>query len=208
MQEIQKVLDEFNFKGFSNLDSWVGDLEEMLENVLQERLIDIITTWINEFENYRNKDVEKKLVRENTFHEIIVSNQTMAVSPAIEYARTFWMTHFHACLGIVCNLPRLDAHAYTGGMGGKDGVDSKSKCFHNLLGKIDKQVLRDAYGKIKEILHGAEVYVETWLSYQGLWEIDINNVYESLGDDIEAWQRILNDIKNGRGTFDNSETEI
>lgn len=29
-----------------------------------------------------------------------------------------------------------------------------------------------------------------------------------LGDDIEKWQRLLNEIKQGRSTFDNDETEI
>lgn len=103
LSDIQKVLDEFNFKGFANLDLWVKDLEESLETVLKKRLVDIIQTWLAEFEGYKNRDYEKKLIRENTIHEIIVSNQTMVVSPPIEYAKAFWMSHFHACLGIVCS---------------------------------------------------------------------------------------------------------
>jgi len=41
-----------------------------------------------------------------------------------------------------------------------------------------------------------------------LWKIEARKIYESLGDDINKWQDILNEIKSGRTTFDNSETEI
>jgi dynein heavy chain 1 len=41
-----------------------------------------------------------------------------------------------------------------------------------------------------------------------LCEIDIKKVCDKLGDNIELWQRLLEEIKDGRKTFDNSETEI
>ena len=59
-----------------------------------------------------------------------------------------------------------------------------------------------------KIIKEAEKYVETWLSYQSLWEIDIKNVFNQLGDDINKWSILLNEIKAGRSTFDNNETEI
>jgi hypothetical protein len=46
------------------------------------------------------------------------------------------------------------------------------------------------------------------LSYQSLWKIDIRKVYERLEDDIDDWQKLLNEIKGGRSTFDNDQTEI
>ena len=58
------------------------------------------------------------------------------------------------------------------------------------------------------MLNDAEKYVKTWLSYSSLWKIEARKIYESLGDDINKWQDILNEIKSGRTTFDNSETEI
>jgi len=143
----------------------------------------------------------------------------MEVKPPIEYARSFWMTHFHACLGIVTNLHRLDAQAYTGAFTTRaftstneylttnDG-DYRTKCFHNLISKIDKEVLINGYGKIKSIMADCEDYIQTWLSYQGLWEIDLQSVYNTLGNDIATWHKVLNDIKLGRKTFDNNETEI
>lgn len=57
------------------------------------------------------------------------------------------------------------------------------------------------------IISGAEKYVKTWLNYQALWEIEGKKVYDKLGDDIEKWHRLLNEIKQGRSIFDNSTTE-
>jgi len=162
----------------------------MLEDVLKKRLIDIINTWVLEFETYKNRDTEKKLVRENTVHEITIYNQNMTVMPPIEYARSFWMTHFHACLGIVCNLPRLNAHGFSQTFKSSNEKESRSKCFHDILTKIDKEILENAYRKIKNILAEAQSYVDTWLSYQGLWEIDQQLVYNELGTDIGMWHKV------------------
>jgi dynein heavy chain 1 len=58
------------------------------------------------------------------------------------------------------------------------------------------------------LIEEAEKYVNTWLSYESLWKININKLYETLGDDIQKWQILLNEIKSGRNTFDNSDTEV
>lgn len=68
--------------------------------------------------------------------------------------------------------------------------------------------MNDAYRRIDSVINDAEKYVGTWLSYQSLWEVNINKVYEMLGDDINKWQQLLNEIKQGRNTFDNNETEM
>ena len=83
----------------------------------------------------------------------------------------------------------------------------KDNTYHSILKKIPQEVLIGGYERINEIISNAERYVYTWTNYQALWEIDIKNVYDKLGEDIETWQRLLNEIKDGRKTFDNSETE-
>ena len=68
-------------------------------------------------------------------------------------------------------------------------------------------MLYGAYDKINTVVSAAEGYVRTWTNYQALWEIDVKKVYDRLGDNIEMWQRLLEEIKDGRKTFDNSDTE-
>ena len=44
-----------------------------------------------------------------------------------------------------------------------------------------------------------------WQSYQALWDIEQGAVYDLLGDNIERWNQLLNEIRQGRKTFDTSE---
>jgi dynein heavy chain 1 len=49
--------------------------------------------------------------------------------------------------------------------------------------------------------------VKTWLSYQVLWDIQPKNIFDKLGDDMEKWQQLMNELRAGRKTFDNFESE-
>ncbi|OEH78569.1 dynein heavy chain related [Cyclospora cayetanensis] len=53
-----------------------------------------------------------------------------------------------------------------------------------------------------------ETYVSNWLHYQVLWDVDVSEVLGQLGDDIETWQQLLNEIKQARSPFDSSETRV
>ena len=208
MKEIQHILDELSFKSYSNIHTLVNDLEISVEKVLKKKLVDIIDQWCIEFENYKNREIERKLIKENTVHEIKVQNQVIFVDPPIEYANAFWLAHFHACVGIICNLPKLDPSAFSASNAVTEKKGSHNNNYHYLLHEIDGQVLNNAYARINKVISEADKYARTWLSYQGLWEMEFADVQKYLKDDINSWQKILNDIKAGRSIFDNSETEL
>lgn len=50
-------------------------------------------------------------------------------------------------------------------------------------------------------------YVDIWLQYQSLWDLESQYIFTLLGDDLAKWQQLLLEIKKARTTFDNSETE-
>jgi dynein heavy chain 1 len=208
IKEIQTILDELYFKSYSNIHTLVNDLEISVERVLKKRLTDIIGQWCIEFENYKNRDIERKLIKENTVHEIKVQNQVIFVEPPIEYANAFWLAHFHACVGIICNLPKLDPSSFSEANAVAEKKGTHQMYYHHLLHEIDGAVLNDAYARINKVISEADKYARTWLSYQGLWELEFADVQQHLKDDINSWQMILNDIKSGRSIFDNSETEL
>ena len=56
-------------------------------------------------------------------------------------------------------------------------------------------VLNGAYGAIEEKVAKVEEYVQVWLQYQSLWDMDIGMVYNRLGEDLEKWMNLLKDIK-------------
>ena len=49
---IQTVIDDFNFKDYANLHLWVPELDGKIEEMLSKRLVEMIETWLAEFEDY------------------------------------------------------------------------------------------------------------------------------------------------------------
>ena len=50
-------------------------------------------------------------------------------------------------------------------------------------------------------------YVEEWLRYQALWDLQPDALTSKFGEDIASWMKLLNDIKKSRATFDTSESK-
>lgn len=38
-------------------------------------------------------------------------------------------------------------------------------------------------------------YVNDWLKYQYLWDIEVSSVLSKVGGDLEAWQQLLAEIR-------------
>lgn len=49
-------------------------------------------------------------------------------------------------------------------------------------------------------------WFQVWLQYQCLWDMQPENIYNRLGEDLNKWQLLLVQIRKARGTFDNAET--
>jgi dynein heavy chain 1 len=65
--------------------------------------------------------------------------------------------------------------------------------------------LKSAYLTIKNRLTEASLYVDRWLQFQSLWDLQADQVYNALGDDLVNWLQILTEIRKSRATFDTSE---
>lgn len=48
--------------------------------------------------------------------------------------------------------------------------------------------------------------LQVWLQYQCLWDMQAENIYNRLEEDLTKWQALLVQIRKARGTFDNAET--
>lgn len=69
--------------------------------------------------------------------------------------------------------------------------------YRSLLTKlpIGSQPLESAYQAIDTKMSEIRKYVEEWLRYQSLWDLQADTLYGRLGDDINLWIKCLNDIK-------------
>ena len=50
-------------------------------------------------------------------------------------------------------------------------------------------------------------YVGKWLQFQLLWDLEVEYVFNQLGDSLTNWQQLLMEIKKTWSTFDNLDME-
>eukprot|EP01132_Coremiostelium_polycephalum_P002127 gene2127-2619_t len=143
---------------------------------------------------------------ETSVHEIVIRNQILYLDPPLEFARVNWISQLHLWLNIVCDLPRIQSSRYDEGIAHRESSAAR-KTFRDMLVKLPEGALESAYSAISHKLDEVKKYVQIWLQYQSLWDMDSSFIYSRLGDDLNKWQMLLGQIKKSRTTFDNSSTE-
>ncbi|KAK9719430.1 dynein heavy chain [Basidiobolus ranarum] len=236
LEKMQKLIDRLNLESYSNLDEWVAQLDSRVESVLAIRLQQAIKEWIEEFflideenANSLSKLASKKIKRKGWMdlddedgtkardektrpnlrilvHEIRIRNQVMYLDPPLEQARASWYTQLHDWLAVICYLKRIQSSRYEIGLHVKS-ESSLDVTYTNLLTKLTENTLDKAYEIIEHKVKEVNDYVNIWLQYQSLWDLESGYVYSKLGEDLNKWQQILLEIKKARNTFDNSETD-
>ncbi|CAO0793713.1 unnamed protein product [Mucor circinelloides] len=154
----------------------------------------------------QQKSPDVKPALQTIVHEIRIRNQLMYLDPPIEQARTSWWFQLHDWLAVVCHLPRIQSSRYEGGLSVKDNP-SIEKTYASLLTRMGDNSLEHAYQIVEDKIRQVSDYVNIWLQYQSLWDLESSHVFSILEDDLGKWQQILLEIKKARSTFDNSETE-
>jgi dynein heavy chain 1 len=76
---------------------------------------------------------------------------------------------------------------------------------HWQLDKLADSQLKSAYLTVENRITEASSYVDRWLQFQSLWDLQADQVYNALGDDLVNWLQILSEIRKSRATFDTSE---
>jgi hypothetical protein len=51
----------------------------------------------------------------------------------------------------------------------------------------EKFNIRQAYDTLEQVFGDAIAYFDTWKSYQALWDIDLEQVFGQLGDNMDNW---------------------
>ncbi|ORZ40908.1 dynein heavy chain [Catenaria anguillulae PL171] len=146
-------------------------------------------------------EVATALVLEPVVHEVTIRNQIMFIDPPMERARSTWFQHLQEWMAIVCNQSRIQASNYQLSM-----RQAEKQTFVALLERVPESSLKAVYTIIESKMTQVESYVEVWLQYQSLWDLEPSSVYDALGDDLHKWQSLLLEIKKARGTFDVSDT--
>jgi dynein heavy chain 1, cytosolic len=223
LESIQTAIDKLNLENYVNLDIWVSELNNRVEAILRQRLAKAIRAWVDSFKGARNLVDERKtsfrrpLSSENTddrrdphgaeftqlVHEISMRNQVLHLEPPLEFARANWFANFQSWLDTVCNLERLKASRYQMSL----DIDKSRPADERFLDLprycIDS--LNEVYSVIESRLGDIAAYVEKWLQFQSLWDLQSEQVYGELGEDLQQWLQLLQEIRKSRAPFDTSD---
>lgn len=214
LAKIQKAVDDLSLHQYSNLGRWVSELDQRIEKILAARLQAGIEAWTKaltgEQSDLDDNDPQQpagKLggepVISELLHEIRITNQVMHVSPTVEEARYNLLQQLFSWQNVVLVQNRIESTRY------QVGLDRSSiNQYKNLLTALPDGLisLKAVYKTIEDQIMQMRDYIQRWLAYQSLWDLQPDMLYERLGDDISLWIGTLIEIKNSRATFDTSET--
>ncbi|KAJ5098437.1 hypothetical protein N7532_005438 [Penicillium argentinense] len=201
LDTIQIAVDKLNLENYVNLGYWVAELNEKIEAILQERLHRAVREWISTFQESRNPEavtfqsqfgvIEPEatiysIEFPELFHEISMKNQVLHLDPPLQYARASWFVHFDNWLGVICNLEKIKASRYQISIDVQT-VRHSEACFANLPERCTDE-LNQVYGVIESRLKDVSQYVDKWLQFQSLWDLQSEQVNQK-----------------SRATFDTSE---
>ncbi|KAF3061368.1 Dynein heavy chain, cytoplasmic [Daldinia childiae] len=220
LQVIQAAVDQLNLEQYVNLGFWVERMNERIKLTLLTRLQHAVSTWIEAFEddtpidrieNSRRKQLapsgeplksDAPLMR-HLIHEITMRNQVIYLDPPLAFARASWFLHLHNWIGIVCNLPKIKASRYQMSLTLSTVVQEEAR--FNDLPSDCTDILGRVYTSVETKLQGIGEYVDKWLQFQSLWDLQSEQVYELLGDELSKWLQLLQEIRKSRATFDTTE---
>ncbi|PNS18432.1 Dynein heavy chain, cytoplasmic [Sphaceloma murrayae] len=206
LDSIQKAVDQMNLQGFVNLRSWVDDINDKIRSVLLSRLQQALASWILVFtgEEDENDDLKDRPAFNTNTHEVAMRNQSIYLDPPLEYSRAQWTAHLHEWLAVACSLPKIHAARFEVALGREDASGPKT---FSELPRLCIEALDRAYLVIEERFGQVEAYVNEWLQYQSLWDLQTDHVHQHLTDDLSNWLQLLQEIRRMRDTFDTTATK-
>jgi len=219
LEVIQTAVDQLNLENYSNLPFWVSETNKKIEIILLERLRKAMHSWVEAFvkskqDGANDDSTHRRAVQEQgddsaprlqqLIHEISMRNQVIYLDPPPEHARASWLSQLHGWLGVVCDLPIVMSSRY------EMKVDilstGSSKVQFTYLPGLCMDDLSAVYNAVEDKLREVTNYVDKWLQFQSLWDLQSEHVYEVLGEDLEKWLHLLQEIRKTRTTFDTSES--
>lgn len=214
LETIQDAVDLLNLEQYVNLGYWVGNMNRQIKATLLVRLRRAVQDWIEAFEDAdSDKGKERKRselvdaakttlpVMKRLTHEITMRNQVIYLEPPMEFARANWFSHVQEWIGIVCNLKKIKATRYQ--MSLSTAVHDEAR-FNDLPSECTDALFR-VQTSIEKKVREINAYVDKWFQFQSLWDLQSEQVYNVLGDQLSRWLQLLQEIRKTRQTFDTTE---
>jgi len=210
---IQNSVDKLNLENYANLEHWVVSLNLQLELILRDRLREAMRHWTRSFSSPEESKhpAQFEVEEQQTTHhaqfatievEISMNNQTIFVLPPVAHVKATWLQNLETWLDVLCSLQRIKATRYQ--VSAVSALHQTQDYFEDLA--IDcLEPLEHAYSAVDDKVAELRTYLDEWYRYQSLWDLQTSQVQDTLGEDLELWHQLIQEIKHARSTFDTSE---
>ncbi|RLN48678.1 hypothetical protein BBJ28_00009539 [Nothophytophthora sp. Chile5] len=216
--KVQGHVDELSLAGYANLNVFVKKLNGLISAILGKKLEVLLKSWVACFGPQADEKAFQSALAVSGLtvktHQILLKNQVLYLEPSVDEARCDWLMQLQNVLNSVCDLPKIQASSYEN-VYEKSSVSALSSparksassrrreaVFKEALTQVPQDLLMTAYRVLDATVSDVEKYSSTWLQYQALWDMDAQTALNSVGEDLQKWQRILVEIKNERNAFD------
>ncbi|KAK5121795.1 hypothetical protein LTR85_004670 [Meristemomyces frigidus] len=206
LEALQRAIDQLNLETYSNITFWVAKTNDKVIEILQSRLHHALKDWSDEFEHGESAVLgaprEEGAPNVETYaHDIVMQNQLVQLDPPLEDAKAGWLENLHVWLATVCDLPRIQASRFENALtiGGPSATTTYSE-----LPIMCIDTLASLYERIEAKLSLAQSYVDEWLQFQSLWDLQLNQIQDDLGQELDLWLQLILEIRQKRDTFDTS----
>ncbi|KAI7646355.1 Dynein heavy chain, partial [Hortaea werneckii] len=205
LEALQRAIDQLNLETYANIRYWVSRTNDKVIETLRTRLQQALKDWSEEFEQ---GDATSSAQREEgspnveTFaHDIVMQNQVIQLEPPLQDAKAGWLDNLHAWLAIIADLPRIQASRFESALtiGGPSAATTYSE-----LPLMCMDALATLYESIATKLDVAQIYVDEWLQFQSLWDLQLDQIQDDIGEELDLWLQLIQEIRQKRDTFDTS----
>ncbi|SMQ54365.1 unnamed protein product [Zymoseptoria tritici ST99CH_3D7] len=206
LETLQRAIDQLNLEGFANIPYWVAQTNDRVVEILHARLQQALKDWTEDFEHgfgaEQNSQSEVGSPNIDVFaHDIVMQSQIIQLEPPLEDAKAGWLGNLHAWLGTVCSLPKLQASRFENAL--TVGTSAPTITYSELA-IMSMGALASLYECIEKKLSVAQRYVDEWLQFQSLWDLQMQQIQDDLGEELDLWLQLILEIRQKRDTFDTS----
>ncbi|QIW99025.1 hypothetical protein AMS68_004543 [Peltaster fructicola] len=204
LELVQRSIDQLNLEAYANIPFWVAETNEKIVKILLARVQQAIKEWAEEFENPTPRGDKSRDALANiatSSHDLVMQSQTIQLVPALEESRVSWLSNLQAWLAVVCDLPRVQASRFESAL--SVSSNQASLTYDELPAKCMSS-LSEVYEQIDAKLKLAQAYVDEWLQFQSLWDLQLQQVEDELANDLDLWLQLILEIRQKRDTFDTS----
>ena len=209
LEALQRAIDQLNLEGYANIGYWVAKTNDMVIETLRIRLQQALKDWSDEFEHGSDITPESKLEPgapnvQTHAHDIVMQNQLIQLEPPLEDAKAGWLDNLHSWLATVCQLPRIQASRFENAL--TIGASSVAMTYSE-LSIMCMDPLASLYESLEAKLSVAQAYIDEWLQFQSLWDLQLDQIQDDLGEELDLWLQLILEIRQKRDTFDTSGSQ-